>query len=123
MLHIEREGRKESMLNSYKFDSREYPLELQEPEMDAAKDARSTIAEARGTFAFGIAGQAKFAVKLKQAKPVPRGPMMYLWTGEVPDRRTGFPRAWHRARRARWHDPARPGRGPARRDEPAPGGP
>lgn len=87
ILHIEREGRKESMLNSYKFDSREYPLELQVPETLPQK-VPFDIAEPAGTAISGTA-PTKFEVKLKRETRGTRT-MQYLWTGEVPSQGRGF---------------------------------
>ncbi|MBS1873114.1 MAG: DUF4038 domain-containing protein [Acidobacteria bacterium] len=87
VLHIEREGRKESMLNSYKFDSREYPLEMQTPEtaplktpFDIAEPADLTVS---------VSKPAAFAVKLKRETRGTRS-MMYLWTAEAPSQGRGF---------------------------------
>ncbi len=87
VLHIEREGRKESMLNSYKFDSREYPLELQVPEVTPQKTPFD-IAEPAGT-SLSASQPAKYAVKLKRATRATRS-VMYLWTAEVPTQGRGF---------------------------------
>jgi hypothetical protein len=87
VLHIEREGRKESMLNSYKFDSREYPLELQIPEVTPQKTPFD-IAEPAGT-SLSASQPAKYAVKLKRATRATRS-VMYLWTAEVPTQGRGF---------------------------------
>ncbi len=81
VLHIEREGRKESMLRSYKFDSREYPLQLQEPETDAKKTP-FTIAEPAGD-SISASKPVRYAVRLTRETRATRS-MMFLWTGEVP---------------------------------------
>jgi hypothetical protein len=81
VLHIEREGRKESMLRSYKFDSREYPLQLQEPETDVKKTP-FTIAEPAGD-SISASKPARYAAKLTRETRATRS-MMFLWTGEIP---------------------------------------
>ena len=80
VLHISREGKKEGMLNSYKFDSREEPLQLQEPEQTLQK-VPFDIASPTGT-ELTIAKPTPFAVKLKRETRATRS-MMYLWTGDV----------------------------------------
>lgn len=87
VLHIEREGRKESMLNSYKFDSREYPLQLQEPEQSPQK-VPFDIAEPDGT-SLSVSKPVKFAIKQKRDTRATRS-MMFLWTGDVPAGGQGF---------------------------------
>jgi hypothetical protein len=101
VLHIEREGRKESMLNSYKFDSREYPLELQEPEMESQKAPQVpgrmqpkpapfpfAIAEPTGD-TLSISKPSRYQVTLKRETRATRS-VMYLWTGDVPTDGQGF---------------------------------
>jgi len=79
VLLVAREGRKESMLKSYKFDSREVPLE-QEIETNSQK-IPFVIAEPAGNSL--KAGQpVRFAAKLTRETRATRS-MMYLWTAEV----------------------------------------
>jgi hypothetical protein len=80
VLHISREGRKEGMLRSYKFTSREYPLMLQEVEQNAQKTPYEMVEPAADTLK--VDAPAKFAVRLKRQTRATRN-MMYLWTGEV----------------------------------------
>jgi hypothetical protein len=80
VLHISREGKKEGMLNSYKFDSREYPLQLQEPEQSLAKVPFEIASPPGDTIAIGK--PTPYAVKLKRETRATRS-IMYLWTGEV----------------------------------------
>ncbi len=87
VLHIEREGRKESMLNSYKFDSREYPLQLQEAEQTAQKLPFEMV-EPSGT-SLPASQPAKFAIKQKRDTRATRS-MMFLWTADVPTDGQGF---------------------------------
>ncbi len=87
ILHIEREGRKESMLNSYKFDSREIPLQLQVPEQAVAKVPFSIVEPAEDQLS--PSKPQKYAVKLKRETRATRS-MMYLWTGEVPTDGQGY---------------------------------
>jgi hypothetical protein len=87
VLHIEREGRKESMLNSYKFDSREYPLQLQEPEQTPQK-MPFDIAQPDGT-SLSASKAVSYAIKQKRETRATRS-MMFLWTGDVPTDGQGF---------------------------------
>ena len=81
VLHIEREGKKESMLQHYKFVSREYPLELQIPEQAVEKVPFEIAAPSAEKIPVGV--PEKYAVKLKRQTRATRS-MMYLWTGDVP---------------------------------------
>lgn len=85
ILLIAREGRKESMLKSYKFESRLVPL--QDIEQNAAKVPFEIVEPAGDTLAG--AGPFKFAAKLKRETRATRS-IMYLWTGEVPADGQGF---------------------------------
>jgi hypothetical protein len=85
ILLIAREGRKESMLKSYKFESRLVPV--QDIEQSAAK-VPFEIVEPAGDTITGT-GPAKFAAKLKRETRATRS-IMYLWTGEVPADGQGF---------------------------------
>jgi hypothetical protein len=78
VLHISREGRKEGMLRSYKFESR--PLPVQEVEQSPQK-VPYEVAEPPGE-TISAASPPHFAVKLKRETRATRS-MMYLWTGEV----------------------------------------
>lgn len=80
VLHISREGRKEGMLKSYKFTSRENPILLQEVEQAAQKTPYEMAEPKADTLATGQS--VKFAVRLKRQTRATRS-MMYLWTGEV----------------------------------------
>ncbi len=80
VLHISREGKKEGMLNSYKFDSREYPLQMQEPEQSVSKVPFDASAPTGDSIPVGK--PVPFAVKLKRETRATRS-MSYLWTGEI----------------------------------------
>lgn len=80
VLHISREGKKEGMLGSYKFDSREEPLQLQEPEAAVAKIPFDIAKPIEAELKPGK--EYPFAAKLKKETRATRS-MMYLWTGEV----------------------------------------
>jgi hypothetical protein len=80
VLHISREGRKEGMLTSYKFDSRPVPLQLQEPEQAVQKVPFEMVSPPAGEIAIGK--PVPYAVKLKRETRATRS-MMYLWTGDV----------------------------------------
>ncbi|MCX6619845.1 MAG: hypothetical protein NTY38_01945, partial [Acidobacteria bacterium] len=84
VLHIEREGRKEGMLRSYKFESR--PVELQEIENNPLK-LPFEIAEPAGDISLSHPG--KYAIKVKRASRATRT-MLYLWTGEVAGSGQGY---------------------------------
>lgn len=78
VLHLEREGRKAGMLNSYKFESR--PIEMQEIEQDPSK-VPFTIGEPAAN-TISLSKPATFSVKVKRETRATRS-MLYLWTGEV----------------------------------------
>jgi hypothetical protein len=85
VLHISREGRKEGMLRSYKFESR--PFMMQEVE-SAVKMVPYEIAEP-ATDEISVSKPPKYAVKLKRESRATRS-MIYLWTGEVAANNQGF---------------------------------
>jgi len=85
VLHISREGRKEGMLRSYKFESR--PLPVQEVELNPQK-VPYEVAEPAGD-TISMAAPPKFAVKIKRETRATRA-MMFLWTGEVVADGRGF---------------------------------
>ena len=68
------------MLKSYKFDSREPPLALQEVEGNPEKVPFEIVEPAADTLSLGQ--PAKFSVKLKRQSKALQN-MMYEWTGEV----------------------------------------
>jgi hypothetical protein len=78
VLYIAREGHKESMLKSYKFDSR--PVPVQEIETDLKKVPFEIATPSGATLRAGAPGQ--FSVKLTRQTRATRD-MMFLWTGEV----------------------------------------
>ena len=78
VLHLEREGRKAGMLNSYKFESR--PNEMQEIEQDPSK-VPFTVAEP-AVDPISLSKPVKFSIKVKRETRATRS-MLYLWTGEV----------------------------------------
>lgn len=80
VLYLSREGKKQSMLESYKFDSREYSLELQVIEQSVQK-LPFTITEPLKDDV-SMSKPPAFAAKLRRETRATRS-MMYLWTGEV----------------------------------------
>jgi hypothetical protein len=80
VLHISREGRKEGMLRSYKFASRDNPLMLQEVEQNSPKTPYELVEPSSDSLV--AEKSVKFAVRLKRQTRATRN-MMYLWTGEV----------------------------------------
>ena len=85
VLYIAREGHKESMLKSYKFDSR--PVPVQEIETDLKKIPFQIAAPPGNTLQTGQAAQ--FSVKLTRQTRATRD-MMFLWTAEVVADGRGF---------------------------------
>lgn len=85
VLHISREGRKQGMLNSYKFESRMF--QMQEVETAAAK-VPFEIAEPP-VEEFSASKPPRYKAKLKRETRGTRS-MMYVWTGEVPTGAQGF---------------------------------
>ena len=85
VLHISREGKKEGMLRSYKFESR--PPGMQEVEQTAQR-VPFEIAEPTGD-SISLKSTPKFAVKLKRETRATRS-MIYLWAGEVAADNQGF---------------------------------
>jgi len=86
VLLVEREGRKESMLKSYKFDSREVPL-VQEIETNPAKVPFVVVDPSGNTLEAGK--PVKFSAKLTRETRATRS-MMFLWVGEVSADGQGF---------------------------------
>jgi hypothetical protein len=85
VLLVAREGRKESMLKSYKFDSR--PVPVQEIEANPQKVPYTIVDPASDTLR---AGQpVKFSVKLTRETRATRA-MQYLWIGEAAVDGRGF---------------------------------
>ena len=80
VLHISREGTKSSMLKSYKFDSRDPPLALQEVEGNPAKVPFDLVEPSGDTLS--LSQPVHFSVKLKR-KSKALDKMLYEWTGEV----------------------------------------
>ncbi len=78
VLHISREGRKESMLRSYKFDSR--TIGMQEIEANPQK-APFEVREPAGD-AISVTTPAMYAARVTRETRATRS-MMYLWMGEV----------------------------------------
>jgi hypothetical protein len=85
VLHISREGKKEGMLRSYKFESR--PPVMQEVEQSAQR-VPFEIAEPTGD-TISQKNPGKFVIKLKRETRATRS-MSYLWTGEVAAGGQGF---------------------------------
>lgn len=79
VLRVSREGRKEGMLKSYKFDSR--PVPVQEVEVNPQKIAFE-IAAPEGT-ELSLSRTAPFAVKIKRDSRATRS-LLVEWTAEVP---------------------------------------
>ena len=86
VLHISREGRKESMLKSYKFDSRgdedseAAPIQLQEIETNPAKIPFEVASPPEGSLSLRFAPP--FSLKVKRDTRATRS-LLVEWTGEV----------------------------------------
>jgi hypothetical protein len=78
VLHLEREGHKNSMLKSYYFDSQE--IVMQEIEGDPAKVPFEIVQPAGDSISFGL--PSLFEIKLKRHSKALDN-MSYEWTGEV----------------------------------------
>lgn len=85
VLHISREGHKQSMLRSWKFESRAVPQ--QEVELDQKK-APVEIEQPSGD-SIPLHGGVPYAAKIKRQSHATRS-MMYLWTGDVARDNQGF---------------------------------
>lgn len=78
VLHLSREGRKEGMLRSYKFESRRVLLQ----EVEQASDKVPFEIEAPAGEAISLAALPSFSAKLKRETRATRN-MLWLWTAEV----------------------------------------
>lgn len=85
VLHISREGHKQSMLRSWKFESRAVPQ--QEVELDQKK-VPFEIDQPSGD-SVPLSGGVPYAAKIKRESHATRS-MMYLWTGDVARDNQGF---------------------------------
>lgn len=85
VLHISREGAKEGMLKSWKFESR--PFVLQEVETGLTKIPFDIAQPAKDEISMKV--PPPYEVKLKRETRGTRT-MMYLWTGEAPSNEQGF---------------------------------
>lgn len=85
VLHISREGKKEGMLKSYKFESR--PILMQEVEANSPKVPFSVDAPLGEELS--LKGTHKYSAKLTKTTRGTRS-MMYLWTGEATADGQGF---------------------------------
>lgn len=85
ILMIAREGRKESMLRSYKFDSR--PVPVQEIETNPAKLPYALTEPTTDPLIVSL--PTEYSVKLQRETRATRQ-MMYLWTGDVAADGQGF---------------------------------
>jgi hypothetical protein len=80
VLQISREGHKASMLKSYKFDSREPGIVMQEVEGNPDK-VPFDVVEPSGE-SISLSSPARYSIKLKRETKALQH-MMYEWTGEV----------------------------------------
>jgi hypothetical protein len=85
VLHLSRDGRKEGLLKSYKFESR--PVPLQEVETQPRMVPFEMVEPSQNDIS--ISKDVTFSVKIKRDTRGTRS-MMYLWTGEVVPEGHGF---------------------------------
>jgi hypothetical protein len=85
ILLVAREGRKESMLKSYKFESRYVPV--QEVEQNPQKVPFQIAQPSNDTLS--LSAPVNFGVKLTRETRATRS-MMYVWSGEVPADGQGY---------------------------------
>jgi len=85
VLHLYREGRKESMLRSYKFESR--PVLMQEVEQNPQRLPFEIVAPA--SEALSRAKPGDYAAKVTRETRATRS-MMWLWTGEASAEGQGY---------------------------------
>ncbi|MBM3747810.1 MAG: DUF4038 domain-containing protein [Acidobacteria bacterium] len=85
VLHLHREGRKRSMLRSYKFESR--PVLKQEVEQNPQRIPCEMVAPASDTLSRAQPGN--YAAKVTRDTRATRS-MMWLWTGEVSAEGQGY---------------------------------
>ncbi len=85
VLHISREGRKQSMLRSYKFESR--PVLMQEIEQSPQRAPFEIASPSAETLS--LKAPPFYAVKLTRQTRATRT-MMWLWIGEVPAEGQGY---------------------------------
>jgi hypothetical protein len=86
VLRISREGHKQSMLRSYKFDSRDTPIGMQEIEQNPQKTPFDIAQPAADSIS--VSNPPAYAAKVTRETRATRQ-MMWLWTGEVADERQG----------------------------------
>lgn len=85
VLHLSREGRKEGMLRSYKFESRANLM--QEIEQNSTKMPWDFLEPSADKLS--VSKPPKYALKIKRETRGTRS-MLYLWTGEVPTEGRGY---------------------------------
>jgi hypothetical protein len=85
VLHISREGRKEGMLKSYKFESRR--ILLQDVEVSASKVPFQLTQPESDTIS--LKSPAAYALKLTRETHATRS-MLYLWTADIADESQGY---------------------------------
>ncbi len=79
VLRVSREGHKEGMLKSYKFDSREIPIRLQVPET-SAKNTPFEVEQPNGDVSMAV--PPRFSLKITRPTRATRD-LLVEWTGEV----------------------------------------
>jgi hypothetical protein len=79
VLQVSREGRKEGMLKSYRFDSRDVPIRLQEPEI-TPKNMPFEVAQPDGDISMAV--QPLYSLKILRPTRATRD-LLAEWTAEV----------------------------------------
>ena len=80
VLHISREGEKQSRLKSYFFDSRETPIQLQQVELNPEKTPYEVAAPPEGDLS--VSKPPQFSLRVTRANRATRT-LLVEWTGEV----------------------------------------
>jgi Domain of unknown function (DUF5060) len=87
VLHISREGEKQSRLKSYFFDSREQPIQLQQVQFDPEKTPYEVSAPTESEISFS--GSPRFALRVTRNSRATRT-LLVEWAGEVTAEGQGY---------------------------------
>jgi hypothetical protein len=109
VLHISREGEKQSRLKSYDFDSRDQPIQLQQIELNPEKTPYEVSAPAESEIS--ISKQPHFSLRVTRSTRATRK-LMVEWAGEVTADGDGY-RVIGTGSEGTFQIPASMGRGPS----------
>ena len=87
MLHISREGEKQSRLKSYDFDSRDQPIQLQQVQLDPEKTPYEVAAPAESEIS--VSHPARFSLNVTRGSRATRT-LLIEWAGEVTANGDGY---------------------------------